>query len=102
MIVRVVLICLTCALAGCRQATRDFQSPVVVPSVWTQAREGSVLPDQWWTALGDPSLTPVRAQVSEDLLALESLPTIDIEGERGLPDPEFESPTGVDVPCALT
>jgi len=56
MIVRVVLICLTCALAGCRQATRDFQSPVVVPSVWTQAREGSVLPDQWWTALGDPSL----------------------------------------------
>lgn len=36
--------------------------------------------DERIVSLGDPSLTPVRAQVSEDLLALESLPSIDIEG----------------------
>ncbi len=36
--------------------------------------------DERIVALGDPSLTPVRAQLSEDLLALESLPFIDIEG----------------------
>lgn len=36
--------------------------------------------DERIVALGDPSLTPVRAQLSEDLLALESLPYIDIEG----------------------
>ncbi len=36
--------------------------------------------DERIVALGDPSLTPVRAQLSEDLLALESLPHIDVEG----------------------
>ncbi len=36
--------------------------------------------DERIVALGDPSLTPVRAQLSEDLLALESLPHIDLEG----------------------
>lgn len=50
------LLCLACALAGCRSTARDFQPPVGVPSEWTHEREGSPLPDRWWTALGDPSL----------------------------------------------
>ncbi len=50
------LICVVCALAGCRSATRDFQSPVEAPSGWTVEQDGPALPDRWWTALGDPSL----------------------------------------------
>ncbi|NNF17010.1 MAG: hypothetical protein HKN70_09695 [Gammaproteobacteria bacterium] len=36
--------------------------------------------DERIVALGDPALTPVRAQISEELLALESVPPVDIEG----------------------
>ena len=43
-------------LAGCHSTPSDFQSPVDVPSEWTDAPNGPVLPDQWWTSLDDPSL----------------------------------------------
>ncbi|MFK8029994.1 MAG: uroporphyrinogen-III C-methyltransferase [Gammaproteobacteria bacterium] len=36
--------------------------------------------DERIVSLGDPSLTSVRAQLSEDILALESLPKMDLEG----------------------
>lgn len=55
--VRACLLLTPCLLAGCRTTIRDFQTPVDVPSEWTQVEEeGPVLPDRWWTALGDPSL----------------------------------------------
>lgn len=50
------LLCIASVLVGCHTTRRDFQSPVDVPSEWTDAPNGPVLPDQWWTALGDPSL----------------------------------------------
>ncbi len=53
---RIGLLCVACSLAGCHSATRDFQSPVEVPSNWTREQEGPALPDRWWTAFGDPSL----------------------------------------------
>ncbi len=43
-------------LVGCHSTPSDFQSPIDVPSEWTDAPNGPVLPDQWWTSLDDPSL----------------------------------------------
>lgn len=53
------LLCLASVLVGCHSSPRDFESPVDVPSQWTEAPEGPALPDQWWTALDDPSLDRV-------------------------------------------
>lgn len=56
MMVRLGLLCALCGIAGCQTTTRNFQSPVEVPSSWTQSHDGERLPEQWWTALGDSSL----------------------------------------------
>ena len=50
------LLFIASVLAGCHSTPSDFQSPVDVPSEWTDAPNGPVLPDQWWTSLDDPSL----------------------------------------------
>ncbi len=54
--VRLGLMCALCGIAGCQTTTRNFQSPVEVPSSWALSHDGERLPEQWWTALGDSSL----------------------------------------------
>tara|TARA_R110002072_G_scaffold300086_1_gene476580 strand:- start:3801 stop:5243 length:1443 start_codon:yes stop_codon:yes gene_type:complete len=50
------LLFIASVLVGCHSTPIDFQSPIDVPSEWTDAPNGPVLPDQWWTSLDDPSL----------------------------------------------
>ncbi len=67
---RLALVCLTSVLIGCHSAPRDFQSPVAVPAEWSATHTGSVVPDQWWTALNDPSLNQLIETALNDNFSL--------------------------------